>query len=277
MRFDSPAELEHQVRWRSACVDSSPVAEVMSWVVGRSAPPDWVVEEVSEQLADLLAAVRSATRAELRPCSTLRRWTDQAGIWRRKYAFDVPGAFGRITDDARARYPELHARGDAAWNPASAVHRRVWHGMSAAQRQVEILSTSSAPGISRHHWGTDVDLGSVSPADWATPGGRHAAEYGWLTAQAAGYGFVQCYTARTAALGGYREERWHWSYHPVSAALTDWALRHDPELDHTLRVLWRDGAAGPAAEFSWIADNWRRYVFTVDVPGRGVNLPQRTP
>ena len=77
-----------------------------------------------------------------------------------------------------------------------------------------ILLYSSMPGTSRHHWGTDVDFNAFDNDYFAA--GRGAEEYAWLTEHAAEYGFRQPYTSKARGRTGYEEERWHWSYAPLS-------------------------------------------------------------
>ncbi len=77
-----------------------------------------------------------------------------------------------------------------------------------------ILRYSSAPGTSRHHWGTDVDLVSVDPAFFKTPQGRKILT--WLETNAPRYGFERPYTSLTERTRGYQEEPWHWSYAPLA-------------------------------------------------------------
>jgi LAS superfamily LD-carboxypeptidase LdcB len=72
---------------------------------------------------------------------------------------------------------------------------------------------SSMPGTSRHHWGTDLDFISVEPEDWTHGEGLRI--YNWLCANAHKFGFFQPYTADPTRTG-YAEERWHWSYAPLS-------------------------------------------------------------
>lgn len=97
------------------------------------------------------------------------------------------------------------------------------------ERALKILRYSSMPGTSRHHWGTDIDLNSLNNAFFEEGEGKKI--YAWLTAHAARYGFCQPYTEKGAARPhGYNEERWHWSYMPVSRPLTRLAeerLRND--------------------------------------------------
>jgi zinc D-Ala-D-Ala carboxypeptidase len=86
-----------------------------------------------------------------------------------------------------------------------------------------ILEYSSAPGTSRHHWGTDLDLNSLDNS-YFKEDGEGAEFYRWLLGNASKFGFCQPYTERSLRDNkGYFEERWHWSYRPVSAVLLeDW-------------------------------------------------------
>lgn len=84
------------------------------------------------------------------------------------------------------------------------------------ERAKYILKYSSMPGTSRHHWGTDMDLNSTEPTYYETETGRKI--YKWLTGNASKYGFCQPYTAMDSSRAtGYEEEKWHWSYMPLSA------------------------------------------------------------
>ncbi len=90
------------------------------------------------------------------------------------------------------------------------------------ERALKILRYSSMPGSSRHHWGTDVDLNNLENGWFAE--GEGLDMYNWLKAHAGEHGFCQPYTAGRPY--GYFEERWHWSYTPVSAKLTAYAKAH---------------------------------------------------
>ena len=105
--------------------------------------------------------------------------------------------------------------------------KRIWdakwlartHIADERARALDILQFSSMPGTSRHHWGTDADLGHGRCTDAAcleAPAWNGAA-YRWLVANAHLFGFCQPYTsARAGYTLGYREERWHWSFHPLA-------------------------------------------------------------
>lgn len=115
--------------------------------------------------------------------SALRNLTYQAGIWNRKWN----GEYSNITN------PVLRGLG--------------------------ILEYSSMPGTSRHHWGTDLDFYSLSNGAFDQGVGKTI--YNWLLKNAAKYGFCQPYTAGRCA--GYYEEKWHWSFIPISEKLrADW-------------------------------------------------------
>jgi D-alanyl-D-alanine carboxypeptidase len=77
-----------------------------------------------------------------------------------------------------------------------------------------ILLYSSMPSTSRHHWGTDMDLNNLNNDYFLT--GEGLKIYQWLTTHAASFGFCQPYTSKERGRTGYEEEKWHWSYLPLS-------------------------------------------------------------
>jgi LAS superfamily LD-carboxypeptidase LdcB len=87
-------------------------------------------------------------------------------------------------------------------------------------RAVKILRWSSMPSTSRHHWGTDVDINNLEPDYFSR--GQGLKEYEWLVANAAQFGFCQVYSEMGENRPyGYQEEKWHWSYLPISKDLTN--------------------------------------------------------
>jgi len=83
------------------------------------------------------------------------------------------------------------------------------------KRAKTILQYSSMPGTSRHHWGTDIDVYSLNDADFQTLSGKKV--YKWLKNNAINFGFCQVYTPKDSLRpNGYEEEKWHWSYFPIS-------------------------------------------------------------
>ena len=88
-----------------------------------------------------------------------------------------------------------------------------------AARAKEILKFSSMPGTSRHHWGSDFDINKLTNTYYESGEGKII--FDWLTANAERYGFARPFTAGRSR--GYEEERWHWSYLPLSQKfLADW-------------------------------------------------------
>ncbi len=85
------------------------------------------------------------------------------------------------------------------------------------KKTLYLLRYCSLPGISRHHWGTEIDLNSLKPSYFETQTGKKV--YDWLLQNANSFGFYQPYTSRTSPnrAKGFFEEKWHWSYRPLSA------------------------------------------------------------
>jgi zinc D-Ala-D-Ala carboxypeptidase len=87
---------------------------------------------------------------------------------------------------------------------------------TAEARAKNILQYSAMPGASRHHWGTDIDMNNLSNPFFEKNGGKKI--YDWLVTHASTYGFCQPYTAGRKT--GYKEEKWHWTYLPLSKNFT---------------------------------------------------------
>lgn len=93
---------------------------------------------------------------------------------------------------------------------------------SPVERARKILLYSAMPGTSRHHWGTDFDLNNFNN-EWFESG-QGLRVYQWLQANASTYGFCQVYTSKDSDRpSGYEEEKWHWSYTPLSSSMTRYA------------------------------------------------------
>ncbi|MFZ4543323.1 MAG: M15 family metallopeptidase [Saprospiraceae bacterium] len=88
----------------------------------------------------------------------------------------------------------------------------------AEEKAKEILKFSSMPGSSRHHWGTDIDLNSLTDDYFRKGEGEKV--YRWLILNAARFGFCQPYTSKKNGRTGYEEEKWHWTYVPLSKEFT---------------------------------------------------------
>ncbi len=87
-------------------------------------------------------------------------------------------------------------------------------------RALKILNFSSMPSTSRHHWGTDIDLNNFTNKYFEKGQGKK--EYDWLKNNAHKFGFYQPYTKKgNERPHGYNEEKWHWSYLPLSKKYID--------------------------------------------------------
>ncbi len=99
-------------------------------------------------------------------------------------------------------------------------------------RSREILKYSSMPGTSRHHWGTDFDINYLYNDYYNTGEGRII--YEWLKKNAGRFGYCQPYTAGRS--GGYSEEKWHWSYRPLSEIfINDYNRLFDKDIKRFIR------------------------------------------
>jgi zinc D-Ala-D-Ala carboxypeptidase len=97
--------------------------------------------------------------------------------------------------------------------------RPKYMGWDELEKARDILTYSSMPGTSRHHWGTDLDLNALENAYFKSGEGREVYEF--LDRCAADFGFYQVYSEKnegshTKTRTGYEEEKWHWSYLPIA-------------------------------------------------------------
>ncbi len=106
---------------------------------------------------------------------------------------------------------------EAKWNGSKAVDGKnlATTVKDPVKRAEIILKFSSMPGTSRHHWGTDIDINSMDVKYFETPPGNKV--YDWLTKNAYKYGFCQPFNSKETRKNGYEEEKWHWSYMPLSS------------------------------------------------------------
>lgn len=141
------------------------------------------------------AAMKDGVKLVIR--SATRNFTYQRGIWERKWTGKTPLSDG------------INAAKDIAQDKA---------------RAEKIMNYSAMPGASRHHWGTDIDLNSFNNDYFASGTGLKV--YQWLSQHAHEYGYCQPYTPKENGRSGYNEEKWHWSYTPLSKPLTAFVAMH---------------------------------------------------
>lgn len=194
-----------------------------------------------------LAMHDAAARAgfDLVPISSFRDFERQRAIWNAKFRGERP-AFDRTG-------------------------RRVnMMALEPGARVETILLWSALPGVSRHHWGSDVDVadGHVISGGYAPKldvteyrrGGPFAALSAWLGDNMRRFGFYRPYTRRGR---GVQPEPWHLSYAPVAKpALARMTLALLTEAIAGRRV---EGEAEILARLPVIRE---RYVLDVDAPPR---------
>ena len=106
--------------------------------------------------------------------------------------------------------------------------RRVWNHYDKSFRKMSsldekgrvraIMSTVSVPGLSRHHWGTELDIseetlrGQLVKIQADTPP-KVLDFYKWMEQNASTFGFCRVYLGKHGAV---MDEPWHWSYFPFS-------------------------------------------------------------
>ena len=112
-----------------------------------------------------------------------------------------------------------------------------------------ILLYSSMPSTSRHHWGTDMDLNALENVFFES--GEGLKIYQWLSTHASEYGFCQPYTSKVGGRTGYEEEKWHWSYLPLSGAFLE---------EYTKKVTYKDIKGFTGSEVAPSIDVIRNYV-----------------
>ena len=159
-------------------------------------------------------------------------YSDEPGMYLRKEAYE---AFIAMRDSARREGIDLEVisatrnfeRQKQIWESKWTGKRKLSDGTDASKiasdslRAIRILEYSSMPGSSRHHWGTDIDINALNNDYFRTGKGKR--EYTWLQENAGRFGYCQSYTEINAERPtGYFEEKWHWSYKPLSGPLTEW-------------------------------------------------------
>ncbi len=155
------------------------------------------------------------------------KYTTKSGIYMRKEAYE---AFKEMHAAAQADGINLTiVSATRTFGAQKGIWERKWSGVTKVggknlatstpdpvARAKAILTYSSMPGTSRHHWGTDIDLNNLNN-EWFESGTGQKI-YNWLTLNAGDYGFCQTYTViGEERPHGYLEERWHWSYTPLSS------------------------------------------------------------
>lgn len=157
-----------------------------------------------------------------------RKYADRTGKYLQKEALE---AFIKMYEAAKTDDISLTIRSATRnFDYQKGIWERKWTGATILssginaskvadhqERALHILEYSSMPGTSRHHWGTDIDLNAFNNAYFEK--GQGLKIFNWLTANAKSFGFCRPYTSKEHR-EGYNEEKWHWSYMPISQEYT---------------------------------------------------------
>lgn len=146
-----------------------------------------------------------------------KAYTNKSEIYLRKQTYD---AFERMHQAAKLDDVNLTILSATRnFQYQKGIWERKWErkrymGWQSFDKAKDIMTYSSMPGTSRHHWGTDIDLNSLDNAYFVSGKGKR--EYDWLLMHGPEFGFHQVYTSKDSGRTGYNEEKWHWSYMPLS-------------------------------------------------------------
>ncbi|MDN6281174.1 MAG: M15 family metallopeptidase [Psychroflexus halocasei] len=102
-------------------------------------------------------------------------------------------------------------------------------GLNTEDNFNKIITYSTIPGTSRHHWGTDMDIidanqpqpkGSLLNPDNYHGIGNYCTLKEWMEANANRFGFYLVYT-QNYHRKGFNYEPWHYSYKPISQSFLE--------------------------------------------------------
>ena len=145
------------------------------------------------------------------------KYASRKGFYLRRSTLE---AFKKMHEAARKDGVKLIIRSATRnFNYQRGIWERKWRkqkkSRSAVDKARNILRLSSMPGSSRHHWGTEVDINAFTNKWFEHDQGLKL--FRWMNKNAATYGFRRPYTKKDSKRPtGYNEEKWHWSYTPLS-------------------------------------------------------------
>ncbi len=165
------------------------------------------------------------------------KYADREGMYMRADAYS---AFEKMYKEAKKDGVNLQIKSAARnFDYQKGIWERKWTGATELSdgtnvstdisapidKALKILEYSSMPGTSRHHWGTDIDLNAFNNEYFEKGEGKKI--YDWLNSNASTYEFCQPYTQKGPNRpDGYNEEKWHWSFQPISQSITNYAEDH---------------------------------------------------
>lgn len=104
-------------------------------------------------------------------------------------------------------------------------------GYSVKAAVSKVIEYTAIPGMSRHHWGTEVDLRDYSKRNTKYLRSNSKSKYQkWMQENAHKYGFYLAYT-NNKFRKGYNYESWHYSYREISKPMLNAYLKLDINKD----------------------------------------------
>ena len=164
--------------------------------------------------AELLGQISPASHPSF--SSVPLRLCSRSGIYLRAEVLEAfEGLYSAASDEG---IELIIVSGMRNFNHQKSIWERKWErprymGWSKVSKAIDILTYSSMPGSSRHHWGTDFDLNSLDNNFFESGDGLII--YDFLSRCAGEFGFKQVYSDDVNRTG-YKEEKWHWSYMPIA-------------------------------------------------------------
>ena len=149
-------------------------------------------------------------------------YCSRSGIYLRSEVLDEFLVLRQLAEDEGIEL--IVVSGTRSFNHQKAIWDRKWArskymGWEKIEKARDILTYSSMPGTYRHHWGTDLDLNSLENSYFESGEGKKI--YDFMDRCGEEHGFKQVYTSKDGGRTGYEEEKWHWSYMPVSSLMLE--------------------------------------------------------
>ncbi len=291
LTFDQAGWRLEQTQWKKKFDERIATDRVglFDWLLGKTAPPDDVLNQVKAQarcmLIDLIKST-AVSRSMLKKIgfpedhigSTLRLARKRGKLSRsmmhhallahhrsratQRYLWKKRSRFSAKFDDHIPRKTVEHCMKNQSLK-YSACRRQ----LIIEKRELKALMGTAPPGISRHHWGTEIDLFVVNRYRFRDKGPLGPA-YAWLKANAHRYGFFQPYLGLDD--DGYIEERWHWSYSPISGPLMSVAKENEAHYLGLIRTYWNGlsekwnrGRRRPIPYFRKVLERYHKLIFDI--------------
>jgi len=147
---------------------------------------------------------------------------EASGQWANR---DVMEAYWRLKDEARkAGYEIILVSGRRSFTEQRTIWNRKWNAFLKDSNLDDetlvgmIQQYTSVPGLSRHHWGTELDLSEEKARremrdPLCVKSVRAERFHEWLRENAPRFGFCQPYRGH----GVVKPEPWHWTYRRYSS------------------------------------------------------------